>query len=112
VNKYDIFQILNFLYNRIFYIYFEYYLQVLLECGCSMTEGDVEKTVVGANAYAGLMTVHDLAEYLQLSEAKVYRLANAGQVPGCRVGKSWRFMKELIDEWIRRETEAGYHILG
>jgi len=64
----------------------------------------------GVSVGLGLMTVHDLAEYLRLSEAKIYRLANAGKVPGCRMGKSWRFKKELIDEWIRRETEAGSHL--
>jgi excisionase family DNA binding protein len=71
----------------------------------------MEKAIVGLNGYGDVMTVHELAEYLQLSEAKVYRLANAGQVPGCRVGKSWRFKKELVDEWIRRETEACYRIV-
>jgi len=49
--------------------------------------------------------VHDVAEYLRLSEAKVYKMANEGRVPALRMGKTWRFKKELIDEWIRRETE-------
>ena len=53
----------------------------------------------------GLMNVHELAFYLRLSEAKVYRLARAGCVPAFRVGKSWRFKKTMIDEWIRHETE-------
>jgi len=51
------------------------------------------------------MTVHDIAIYLRLSEAKVYKLAKEGQLPALRVGKSWRFRKDLIDDWIRRETE-------
>jgi excisionase family DNA binding protein len=58
----------------------------------------------------GIMTVHDVAEYLRLSEAKVYKMANEGHVPALRMGKSWRFKKELIDEWIRRETELALHI--
>jgi excisionase family DNA binding protein len=53
----------------------------------------------------GVMTVHDVAEYLRLSEAKVYKMANERRVPAFRMGKTWRFKKELIDEWIRRETE-------
>ena len=53
----------------------------------------------------GIMTVHDVAEYLRLSEAKVYRMANEGCIPALRIGKTWRFKRELIDEWIRRETE-------
>jgi excisionase family DNA binding protein len=51
-----------------------------------------------------MLTVHDLAVYLRLSDAMVYKLARAGQMPSLRVGKSWRFKKELIDDWILRET--------
>jgi excisionase family DNA binding protein len=58
----------------------------------------------------GIMTVHDVAEYLRLSEAKVYKMANEGHVPALRMGKTWRFKKELIDEWIRRETELTLHV--
>ena len=58
----------------------------------------------------GIMTVHDVAEYLRLSEAKVYKMANEGHVPALRMGKTWRFKKELIDEWIRRETNLTLHI--
>ncbi len=50
------------------------------------------------------MNVHDVASYLRLSEAKVYRLANEGRVPSFRLGKSWRFRRDLIDEWTINET--------
>jgi len=56
-----------------------------------------------------IMTVHDIAIYLRLSEAKVYKLAKEGQLPALRVGKSWRFRKDLIDEWMRREMEQALH---
>ena len=51
-----------------------------------------------------IMTVHDVASYLRMSEAKVYRLAKEGSFPSFRLGKSWRFRKDLIDEWTRQET--------
>ena len=63
----------------------------------------------GIGSDVGIMTVHDVAEYLRLSEAKVYKMANEGRVPAIRMGKTWRFKKELIDEWIRRETELALH---
>ena len=65
---------------------------------------------LGAGSDVGIMTVHDVAEYLRLSEAKVYKMANEGHVPALRMGKTWRFKKELIDEWIRRETELALHV--
>ena len=52
-----------------------------------------------------IMTVHDVASYLRLSEAKVYRLAKEGSVPSFRLGKSWRFRKDMIDEWTKKKTQ-------
>jgi excisionase family DNA binding protein len=52
-----------------------------------------------------IMTVRDVASYLRLSEAKVYRLAKEGSVPSFRLGKSWRFRRDLLDEWIIKETQ-------
>jgi len=52
-----------------------------------------------------VMTVHEVAKYLRLSEAKVYQMTKKGHVPAIRLGKTWRFRKDLLDEWIRRETE-------
>lgn len=53
-----------------------------------------------------VLTVRDVANYLRLSEAKVYRLAREGNVPAFRLGKSWRFRKDLLDAWMLRETES------
>lgn len=50
-----------------------------------------------------IMTVRDVAIYLRLSEAKVYRLAKEGNVPSFRLGKSWRFRRDLLDEWTKNE---------
>jgi excisionase family DNA binding protein len=57
-----------------------------------------------------VMTVHEVARYLRLSEAKVYQMTRKGYVPAIRLGKTWRFRKDLIDEWIRRETEKSLRI--
>ena len=56
-----------------------------------------------AFSQAVVLTVHDVAVYLRLSEAKVYRMAREGSVPAFRLGKSWRFRKDLIDDWMLRE---------
>jgi len=42
---------------------------------------------LGAGSDVGIMTVHDVAEYLRLSEAKVYKMANEGRVPALRMGR-------------------------
>jgi excisionase family DNA binding protein len=53
-----------------------------------------------------IMTVREVAEYLRISEAKVYRLAKERRIPVVRIGKTWRFRKDLLDEWISQCMES------
>jgi excisionase family DNA binding protein len=52
---------------------------------------------------ARVMTIKDVAYYLKVSVSKVYRMANANELPAFRVGKSWRFKQDMIDSWIQQE---------
>ena len=54
-----------------------------------------------------VMTVKDVADYLHISESKVYLMANANQIPAFRVGKSWRFKRDQIDAWIQQTSNVG-----
>jgi excisionase family DNA binding protein len=47
-----------------------------------------------------VMTITDLAEYLQVSKSSLYKLVQCGRVPGQKVGKHWRFHKAAIDGWL------------
>lgn len=47
-----------------------------------------------------VMTAEELAEYLSFSKNWVYRKAEAGEVPGVKVGNRWRFKKSIIDRWL------------
>jgi excisionase family DNA binding protein len=53
-----------------------------------------------------IWTVHDVAKYLRMSEAKVYRLVKEQRLPVVRIGKTWRFRKDLLDEWLSNCTES------
>ena len=52
---------------------------------------------------AQIMTVEEVAAFLKLSKITVYKLVKKGQIPGFRVGNSWRFRKEDIVEAISRQ---------
>jgi len=52
------------------------------------------------------MTVQDVAEYLNVDPKTVYRLVNRGDLPGFKVGGSWRFKKEDLDAWIAKQKET------
>jgi excisionase family DNA binding protein len=47
-----------------------------------------------------VMTIGDLARYLKLSKSTLYKLCAEGKVPGTKVGRHWRFRKEIIDHWL------------
>lgn len=47
-----------------------------------------------------VMTIGDLAEYLQISTSSLYKLVQSGKVPGQKVGKHWRFSRTVINEWL------------
>ena len=50
-----------------------------------------------------ILTVKELSEYLKLNEKTTYRLAAKGEIPGFKVGGSWRFNKADIDNWIQQQ---------
>jgi excisionase family DNA binding protein len=52
-----------------------------------------------------VMNVSEVAEYLRVAPATIYRLAQKGQIPCGRVGRTWRFHKEAIDRWIATHKE-------
>jgi len=54
-----------------------------------------------------VMSTKELAQYLGVAEITVYRLAKAGKIPGGKVGKIWRFPKDLVDEWLRAGGYSG-----
>lgn len=47
-----------------------------------------------------IMTAKQLAEYLQMSQITICRLAREKKLPGLKIGKEWRFPKEQIDRLI------------
>src|SRR5579883_2555329 len=47
-----------------------------------------------------LMTVRQLADYLQMNERTVLKLVNAGTLPGAKIASQWRFKRSVIDSWL------------
>jgi len=47
-----------------------------------------------------ILTLKEVEEYLKLNDKTAYRLAAEGRLPGFKVGGSWRFRREDIQQWI------------
>jgi excisionase family DNA binding protein len=51
---------------------------------------------------AEVLTIRDVAAYLDLPLSTVYRLVGRGDLPGLKMGRQWRFHKTALDEWLKR----------
>jgi excisionase family DNA binding protein len=45
-----------------------------------------------------LMTVNEVAQYLNVSRAKIYHLVKRGNLFGFKVGRIWRFYRHQVSE--------------
>ena len=51
-----------------------------------------------------LMTIDEVAAYLQFHPLTVRRLARDGEIPAFKIGRQWRVKRELLDRWIERKS--------
>lgn len=54
-----------------------------------------------------LMTLQEVARYLRVAEKTIHRLLGQGSIPATKVGRSWRFEKASIDQWLHRNSVGG-----
>ncbi len=47
-----------------------------------------------------LMSLDELAKYLELEASLVREWASSGKLPGVRAGESWTFDRTKVDEWV------------
>ena len=64
-----------------------------------------DEHVVGQHAFRpapepAVLTPAALADLLQVAEQTVVDLAEAGELPGRRVGGEWRFAREAVLAWL------------
>ena len=52
----------------------------------------------------GTYLVEEVSQYLRIHPYTVRRLAREGKIPAFRVGGQWRFRKDEIDKWSKKET--------
>jgi excisionase family DNA binding protein len=52
-----------------------------------------------------LMTLSDLASYLQLTQRTVLKLATSKDIPGKLIDKEWRFKRSAVDSWLAAQSD-------
>ena len=59
------------------------------------------------NPFDVFMSVHQVANYLQLNEKKIYALIKEGAIPATKVTGKWMFPRELVDKWMLDSSHNG-----
>jgi excisionase family DNA binding protein len=52
-----------------------------------------------------LLTVDEVAEYLNVDKFTVYRLLRDKKLPGVKVGNQWRFNHQMIEAWLMNNSK-------
>ena len=50
-----------------------------------------------------VLTLQEASDFLKLSKSTVYNLARKGEVPSRKIGRSWRFTKRSLLEWLEHK---------
>lgn len=53
--------------------------------------------------YPEVMTVKQVAEYIQIDAQSVYKMAQRGKIPCAKIAGQWRFKKSILDEWLNQK---------
>ena len=51
-----------------------------------------------------LLTLEQVAKYLNVDKFTVYRLISDRELPAFKVGNQWRFNKKLIENWLKKNS--------
>jgi excisionase family DNA binding protein len=54
-----------------------------------------------------VLTLDELAALLQVEPAEVERMAEAGELPGRRIGEEWRFSRRAVLDWLASANDEG-----
>jgi excisionase family DNA binding protein len=52
------------------------------------------------------LNLDDLARYLKVPKSTLYRLAQKNALPGHKVGRTWRFDRDEVDQWIKSHRDV------
>ncbi|MBI3288336.1 MAG: helix-turn-helix domain-containing protein [Elusimicrobia bacterium] len=58
-----------------------------------------KKVLTGA--IPDVMDIKTLANYLGMGRSKIYGLIRLKKIPASRIGRQYRFSKDLVDAWLK-----------
>jgi len=61
---------------------------------------------MAAHGPSEVMTLAEVAAYLQLAERTVLRMAQRGEIPATKIASQWRFLQPIVREWLVGQMQA------
>jgi len=57
-----------------------------------------------------VLTIKDVAEYLDVKPITVYKMSVRRRIPAIKIAGSWRFKRELIEDWAKTRRRRTINI--
>ena len=58
-----------------------------------------------------IMTIEEVAKYLKLKPQTIYTWAQNGKIPAAKIGKEWRFRRDLVEAWFNQHIQEKFQPL-
>ncbi|OQY38018.1 MAG: hypothetical protein B6229_07005 [Spirochaetaceae bacterium 4572_7] len=53
-----------------------------------------------------ILTLQEVADYLQLSDKTILKMVKNGEIPCAKIANQWRFSKPMLDDWITSKMQV------
>jgi excisionase family DNA binding protein len=50
-----------------------------------------------------IMSTKELSQYIGVSKSKIYQLIRQKKIPASKIGRQYKFSKEIIDAWLKEK---------
>ena len=54
-----------------------------------------------------VMDIKELSVYLGIGKSKIYSLIRQKKIPASRIGRQYRFSKDVVDAWLKEKIITG-----
>ncbi|WP_068470653.1 helix-turn-helix domain-containing protein [Candidatus Protochlamydia phocaeensis] len=52
-----------------------------------------------------ILNIDEAAQFLRVSKTTLYRYVQSGKIPAFKMGKNWKFHRELLNDWMKNQIQ-------
>ena len=54
-----------------------------------------------------IMNADEVSRWLRIPKSTLYKMCAEGQIPCTKIGKHWRFDRDVIEKWFQKKVGSG-----